>query len=339
MDYRNQSRQKDGGFVLPYVLVVIAIMSVSLMLIAQRVQNTSQLLEAMDAQFSANLAINSAQSEAIYALLTAVPAVNGYELNPEGETDVFSNRKERVNPIDVWRADGGIRQTDTAYGVVLTEFRDGSGFIPINGIERENLLALTRSFEVSDQKQLSLVAKLLDYIDEDVRRQFRGGERADYRLRQMSPPTNASLRKVAELNNVMEWKPIMDKIGYRGMVDRVTLNPRIRAMKKAFIEPYLLEQFDFTQSNLRPIDDLLFLDNYPTDVARLTFYYRTHEGKIIRRKIELDKTIAFLDRPFLKVFLYQDKSDMSDWEQNINSLFLDLDGRKHVIYAETYRFK
>lgn len=339
MNYKAKEPNKEGGFVLPYVLLVIAILSVSLMLIAERIRSTSTLMIEMEAQFTANLAMNSAQSEAIYAFLTAVPAPDGYELNPEGITDVFSSRQERENPIDVWRADGEIRKTNTAYGPVLTEYRDGSGFIPINGIDRENLLALVRSFGVSEQQQRSLVAKLLDYIDEDIRRQFLGGERADYRLRQLSPPTNASLRKIAELNNVMDWKQVVDKIGYHGMIERVTLNPRITAVKKAFIEPELLEEFDFEQSDMRPIDDMLLFDNYPTDVARFTFYYQTRDNKLIRRKIEVDKTIAVLERPFSTVLLYQDQVEQGEREENINGLFLGLDGRKHVIYAETYRFK
>jgi len=339
MTYKLAYSSRSGGFVLPYVLLVIAILSLSLTLIAQRIQSTSKVIAEIEAQFSGNIALNSAEADTIYALLTSVPAKNGYELNPEKEIDLFGSEKERDIPPDIWPAKGDLRQSITSEGTVIVKLRDGSGFVPVNNIDEEAILALTRSFGVSKKVQKSLTAKLLDYIDEDSHRQFLGGERADYRLRQMSPPTNASLRRLGELSNIMEWNGILDEIGYKAVLDRVTLNPKVKTVKKNFIEPSFEKQLEIEFSKSGDVYDILRLDNYPTDVIRLTLYHRNVEGKIMRRKTEVDKTIALFKKPFARQLLYQDTLEKLEPESDLNRLFLNLDGGKHVIYAETYRYK
>jgi len=137
----------------------------------------------------------------------------------------------------------------------------------------------------------------------------------------------------------MEWNGILDEIGYKAVLDRVTLNPKVKTVKKNFIEPSFEKQLEIEFSKSGDVYDILRLDNYPTDVIRLTFYHRNVEGKIMRRKTEVDKTIALFKKPFARQLLYQDTLEKLEPESDLNRLFLNLDGGKHVIYAETYRYK
>lgn len=339
MTFRDTHNSKSDGFVLPYVMLVIAILSFSLILIAQRVQNSSKILTQLEGQFAGRVALNSAEAETIYTLMISVPEKNGYELNPKEGLNLFDDRDEDKVSSEIWSAKGGIRQSFTPGGTVIVRLRDGSGYIPINSIDEQAILALTKSLGFATKKQQSLTAKLLDYIDEDSRRQLSGGERADYRLRQLPPPTNASLRKIGELNNVMEWKDLTSTIDYKDIIDRVTLNAKVKTVKLNFIEPSFAEELSLDFKGNRDIYELLKLDEYPTDVIRLTFYYRDFNRNIMRRKIEVDKTIAYLTNPFSSQLLYEDLLDATEDQSYLDQLFLNLDGEKHVIYAKAYRYK
>jgi len=271
--------------------------------------------------------------------MVSVPANNGYELNPKKGLNLFRIEDQDKALQEVWSANGEARQSVTPHGPVIAQLRDGSGYIPINNINEEVILALTKSLGVPTQKRKSLTAKLLDYIDEDSRRQFLGGERSDYRLRQLSPPTNASLRRIGELNNVMEWNELISTIDYKAIVDRVTLNPGVKTVKMNFIEPSFAKQLSLGFQDTRSINSLLRRDNYPTNVIRLAFYYRDFENNVILRKIEVDKTIATLEKPFSRQILYEDVLDIQEEQADINHLLSDIEGRKHVIYAKAYRYQ
>ena len=328
----------EAGFVLPYVLIVVVILSFSLILIGQRLQNTSSLLRQMEAQLDQETAINSAESEAIYSLLTASPVAFGQELNPLKSLSYSKSKIQRQTPQDIWLANGGVRQSMTSTGIVGVEYRDGSGFIPINSADRKTLMALTRSLGIRRQEAESLVAKLRDFIDEDSRRQTLGGEGSDYRLLQMLPPTNGAIRTRGELNNVIGWKSKLDQIDENDILDKITFSQKIIYPKEHFIEATFREQLQLDLEKSGSLMALQRSNKHPTDVARFAIYYQHPEGGFSKRTIEVEKTISSLQKPFSRQLIYQDVVIDINSDRKFSEFFSSLSESSHVIYPPTYRY-
>jgi len=328
----------ESGFVLPYVLVAIAVLSLSLILIGERLQNTSTLLRQIEVQLEHETALNSAESEAIYALLTAAPVAYGQDLNPAKSLTFSNSKNQQKPPQDIWLANGGIRQSLTSVGRVGVRYRDGSGFIPINNADRKTLIALTRSLGVRKQDGASLVAKLKDFVDEDSRRQNLGAESSDYRLRQMLPPTNGAIRTVGELNNIMDWESKLSQINERAILDKITFNPKIIFPKEHFIETKFREQLQFGVEKKRNLQAIHQLNKFPTDVARFEIYYQHPEGEFSMRSIEVEKMISSLHQPFSRQLIYQDATMDIHSDPRFSEIFSSISESSHVIFPPTYRY-
>ena len=329
----------DSGFVLPYILIVIGILSLSLILISERIQKTSGLIMDMHARFASNLALNTAEAEAIYAVMTASPTQFGLEMNPRDLIAILEDNSERTEEADVWHANGGLRQTLTSSGGVIIEYRDGSGLVSVNTADEETLRELVRSLGVQSQKQAALIAKLKDYLDPDSRRRHLGAERSDYRLRQLPSPSNGSIRKVEELGNILGWRQFLINGDKKRLSDRITVNQKIYSMKKQFVDQDHFDIERLNQSNISDENNLLARSVFPTDISRLSFFYRSEAGDVARRTIEIDKTISVFQKPFTRQLVYQDIIPTNKIEIEISRLIDNPSGLKHVIYAETYRYK
>ena len=69
--YKSNAKEflRDDGFVLPYVILVIAILSISVILLGERLQNVTGNTAVIENEFNAELALLNAESEATYACL------------------------------------------------------------------------------------------------------------------------------------------------------------------------------------------------------------------------------------------------------------------------------
>jgi len=71
------------GFVLPYVLLVIAMLAIASALTAQYFIKTSALMREIDTQVKAQIAFANAESQAIYSILSSNPVDGGFDLSGE----------------------------------------------------------------------------------------------------------------------------------------------------------------------------------------------------------------------------------------------------------------
>jgi len=174
-----------GGFVLPYVLVVILILSIAGSIAMSRMSKMQTVIRAMQNSADVDIAFASAEAEAVWAMVTAEPSNGGFNLYKNGQKTTFT-------------------------GDVQINLRDSRGFIPINGLSKELIDKFLRAEGFSGTQSRRLTARLLDYIDGDSQRQFQGAEAPEYRLKNLPPPANAPLRHLDELRNVMDWDPFCE---------------------------------------------------------------------------------------------------------------------------------
>lgn len=340
----------DQGFVLPYVLVVIAILAIATTIAADRLQKSTSILLKIKDQKRIERQLYTAEAEAIYGWLTGISVEGGIDLNSnnpvisdlgfaiaEGSV-THAGRDFSDLERDLWGGDGGKRVSIQKEGDVIIVLRDVAGLVSLSAGEDEAILAVLETLEVSKDKARGLVAKLRDYTDADNNRQFAGGERADYRLRNMSVPTNSPLRNYAELNRILEWGDTIENIDFEAFQEMTTLQPRSK-VKKIFSSPELidvlrLDQPDIeTESTVFNIEDLEAGSTSLSDTSRLTFWIKGDGASYHKRVIEVKRRSGNYKKPYRKFWVY-DAIVLED------DLGLDLNSKneiKNVIHAASIR--
>ena len=228
----------ENGFVLPYVLTVIAILALAGTIAMGRLQKSNQTLGAIASKAKTERMIDTAETISTFVLLGALPVNGGYDLNPEGilatEFGFFTPDGRRVDrreaegiQRDVWFVTGDIRRIQTDEGVVYVSLQDVSGLPSLNAPETAYLAEPLIRSGANRRDVDDLVAKLADYIDTDSSRQQNGAEHFDYRLKNMRPPSNSPLRSYEELFSVIGWNEVLPSLDMTLFQDLTTLQTGI----------------------------------------------------------------------------------------------------------------
>ena len=76
-------RHNTSGFVLPYVLFVIVILSIAGIIAAQRLSSVTAVVDELQNKIRSEKILQSAEAAATYSLLTGNPGSQGYDLSPQ----------------------------------------------------------------------------------------------------------------------------------------------------------------------------------------------------------------------------------------------------------------
>lgn len=326
------------GFVLPYVLLVIAILAVSTALVAEYFLRTSRLMTAIEEQSRADLAFANAEAQTIFSLLKAGPVNGGFDLGgPLDGTQLFLSPDGGVKYKDFWSLEGETRRAFTPQGDVQVTLQDVSGLVNLNLAPPEEISPLLIYLGLSKDKAADLAAKLVDYRDSDNSRQFRGAERADYRLRQLPAPTNLPLRNYNELYNVYDWSEALQGLDMIALKRFTTLSQSSTYMNMTFAPP-LLRQIYTDQDNVSAstgaadvFSQLVSQALTPSDRIRVTFRYISTEGVLREKAIDIERWESDPAKPFRRYVIYetvrQNFNPETDW---LSSTEL-----KNVVYAQS----
>lgn len=309
---------ESNGFVLPYVLVVIGVLAIVTVIIAERFDKQSRLLSEIVARNNAEIALESAAAASLFALLTSSPTdggmdLSGKSLGPLGD-GLGAARANLSDDLvsDIWSVSQGMRQFPTPLGPVIVTVQDGAGFLPLNTVVPELLERYMVVLGFSEDAAQNKVATLFDYIDPDHLRQFRGGERADYRLRRMTPPTNSPLRHYNELALILGWGDDLTGETLKHIQGATTLSSAIGYIKPVYVESQLKEALALGEPASRrqnlsgALLEEISVDSYPSAVLRLTLIYPIHRGRALKRVMEFERRVSYLDKPFTRQQLYED---------------------------------
>lgn len=217
---RGRKTPDHGGFVLPTVLIFLAIFSLIILTVAISVRQGQNLAQRFSDQAKLRTALSAAEAHLSYIWLSSPAADYGVEILSNrrddfaGILDIEPPAAEETGPV--WRADGSFILFQSSEVDVYVSYRDVLGLISLTSTDSALLKAwLEGRVGISTSESTRLIATLRDYTDEDDQRRFQGAERADYRQRNRPAPTNSPLRNHAELGSILGWDQVLTGAGLR----------------------------------------------------------------------------------------------------------------------------
>jgi general secretion pathway protein K len=198
-----------NGFVLPLVLVVLAVMTLLAHTIAMRAQQAAELGSSARKEQDALLAIASTEAQVLFRVATAEAVPGGfYAANSQ-----------------LLRVDGRRYLAVSGSTVRLLDTR---GQVNITTASPQTLACLLGQFGIDAGRHGVLEARLRDYTDLDNLIAVGGAEAPQYLSVGKLAPRNAQLRNVFELGRVDGWERVVNArsvVGNR-FVDVGGIQPR-----------------------------------------------------------------------------------------------------------------
>jgi hypothetical protein len=302
-----KERTTERGFVLPYVLVVIAILSAISILGVNTIRERTADLSVLIENHHVERAVEDAEEIVTFTFLTRPMTTRGLDvssrfLDPRTiEPDLLPDDSE-VPDDQIWRASGELRRLNIRGVDVDIFYRDISGLISINSASSSVLETWLAANLEQPSLAKSLTAKLLDYRDQDNRRGFLGGERADYRFRTLPPPANSSLRTFHELDRVLDWD--LSPVEFTRLLKHFSILPMAErpALQRApeGLDTLFREETDtvFSRRRLDLVDEAILNSRLPSEGARFIFFANSQSGTApLQRIVEFERTTGAPNLP------------------------------------------
>ena len=301
----------EQGFVLPFVLLTIAAIALVATAAYNAITRSTQYMRSLQDQARRELAIANAEAETLYRFMTSAGTERGMRAgapgDPVGQFQFGQTDEEGLEPAFFWPADGGRRHSDTTGLTVVVSYRDSTGLVPINGLEREDLQKFLLAIGFDRDGADRLAAQIIDYRDSDFTREFLGAERSDYRLYQKTPPSDSPLRSVLELARLLSIPSNLGDGFWEPLAAITTTNTRGTLVNGTFAHPFLRERFlpllDSFSGNA--LSDAITTDSYPSDRAR--FLLRLSGPDAVSRIIDVEKTVNDVERPYYRILVAEQR--------------------------------
>ena len=301
----------QSGFILPGVLAFIAATMAIILIGAGALERARDVSVALQSDRALIGALDDMEARATYLFLTSPPVRYGVSLTEEARDatavilgEVGQTPAEPPAPSELWRADGG-KIAFTAPGMRGTvAYQDAAGLISLNTSDPLLIAALLERFGVGRGEALTLTARLRGYTDEDHLRQTRGAERQEYRLRQLPPPANSPLRRVAEASRVFGWEGFTP-LGSADFLALVTAASTVQDPIWVFSPPEILALRPAIPETARRNEDILATVSstslVPGARARLTLTaYDEMTGRSRLRIVEVTRTVGAAGAPWTR---------------------------------------
>lgn len=339
----------NEGFVLPYVLAFLLILSLLTITTANRLLKSTSIVSDLQHNTKNELLLHSAETEAVFSLLTGNPVPGGLDINPSSPIprtiDLSSDALNlslglellsTYDASDIWAANGAMRQSVFSDGSVFVELQDVSGLVSLRLYRDEDLLNVLEYLNIGKEEARSLLAKLRDYVDPDQTRQFRGAEDFDYKAKGLPLPTNQHLRAFQEIYSVMDWGVHLKESEFEKFMDLTTLQI-VPGFKTAYIRPEFADIF--SAESPRPssgIASIIGQTNNPSGRYRLTFYIKNSRGRYIKRVLEVSVNAFTGAIPFKKRWVYENRDIESPSVDDLRNSDYDIKDVVHSspIYAQ-----
>lgn len=334
-----------GGFVLPYVLAFLLILSIVTISTANRLIKTSEIVGELRDRSTAELLLQSAESDAVFTILTGNAVERGLDINPSspvrlgngfpaGDLNISLGLDSGIeySDSDIWLANGTFRQATNPKGTVIVSLQDLSGLISLHDGKEEALSTILSHLDVESMAARSLVAKLKDYTDRDENRRFMGAESFDYKARKKTPPSNRPLRTYQEVNLILGWEEAIKKIDFQTFMDLTTL--RLTGfLKSSFLPNELRDLLGETPSPSGTEFSSFFAGSeIPSGKYRVSFYVKNSRGAYLKRAIEIWTTAEDQIGPFKSYWVYE-TPDVRD--SAVDEIIKSDYGLKNVIHTSS----
>lgn len=192
-----------GGFALPSVLALVAVLSLVLLSAAAALSagqaTAREALERADFQRAAM----SAEARALFLVATSPFAPDGLRVGAGPEAPMLTTGPSPLR-LDgrayVWPAEG---RPDLAVSL-----QDEAGLVNVDASRPDAILRLLARLRLSATEAETLRDRLLDALDSDDRVRPRGLEASGYRAQGRTPPPVGGFADLAELAFIPGWEPL-----------------------------------------------------------------------------------------------------------------------------------
>lgn len=302
----SRAPRAQRGFVLPYVLATIAILSLIAVLGANTLRAAQVNLRRLDSHDQLRIALADAEAIVLDTFLTSTVVRQGLYLGARQtgvDFELEFGGGEAESDLDetlVWNAVGGVRALEIDGVGVSVAYQDAGGLVSLYSSDPSLVDALLQTLAGAGGSVDQLAAKLGDFVDADDTRRFTGGERADYRMARRPAPTNSPVRSWAELGAVLGWaeQPFYRD---RSLLNYITFFPGSSSPRVAGMTTSLAATLTRDQRRVREVEDPLSDSGvvsslYPTPRARFTLTAISPDGASgLRRIIEAERTAGAPD--------------------------------------------
>ena len=362
-------RHNTSGFVLPYVLFVIVILSIAGIIAAQRLSSVTAVVDELQNKIRSEKILQSAEAAATYSLLTGNPGSQGYDLSPQspiawefgtlsadGLTPLGDNDKENI-PEDMWLATGSARSYALLSAVSQTNnfasslrpvdavisLQDAAGLVSLNQQSSRLLINALQYAGASETEADKLAQLLWDYIDFDSSKRPEGAESQDYRRLKKTQPSNSPIRTFEELGALVYWDEMLNEIDLLKLKEFTTVVPTPGFRKSFATETQSilldLDSESFIESRRLSFENQLEINNSKTSgTARIRIWARRHDGQFDKRVIDIERKLKSAGAPYRRHWVYDSTVLRSDLEKSVTRSdsgdgTLKLDGLKHVVHT------
>lgn len=353
------NRSPEHGFILPYVLLVIAILAIASTIAAQRLTRATAVISDMQIKMQSERVLQSAEAAATYAVLTGNPTENGYDLSPESpikwEYGILSaNGLKTLQPqeaegllSDFWPADGGLRRyslpgrtgeqdpfasrrqtgasaRNSGAMDAIVSLQDISGLVSLNNVNSRVFEPLFKYAGADPQQSRRLVETLRDYIDMDSNKRPVGAERNDYRRQNLPPPSNSPLRSFEELGALMHADETLNTLDMLKLKELATIESTA-GFRNAFAAPSQKEFYTLNTQSLLESRRPGFENGLEYDIkrtsgkARIRIWARRSDGRFDKRVFEIERFLSGIGEPYRRRWVYDATVLNSDLEKNISA--------------------
>ena len=190
------------GFILPVVIVLLAILMTVIVAIVEVTDRQRQTLIIQRQQLQAQQELLA--TEALLKYLLAVAPLNKRGLNTEVYSPLKVYQEDKATGRELL-LDGRFYQ---GVGQAIFSLQDQSGLAPLNYVDDElhllDQLLQQQGLNLTQRQQL--IDTLGDYIDEDNLKRLNGAETKEYQRLGLAAPANRPLQSPQELANVFAWR-------------------------------------------------------------------------------------------------------------------------------------
>lgn len=299
----NKLSASEHGFVLPFVLLTVAAISLIAISSYNALSKSANYMRLLQQTSTAQIALATAEAETTYRFLISIGDIGSMRIpdpNAPLSADAFFLDSEPIDPTDenYWDANGGVKQSTTKDTPVLVSYRDISGFAPINRYEEVDLVNLFEFSGFAPADATKLAAELADFIDSDTERRFRGGERPDYRIYGIDPPTDSPIRNAVEIANLLSIPKDLGDAFWKNFAEITTVYMSTNTVKPSFASPVMeaLVNASADSEFQDDIQQLIASDRRLKERARFLLTLPGADGA--SRTVEIEKSANNVQKPF-----------------------------------------
>ncbi len=356
--YTNKS-VNERGFVLPYVLVVIAILAIAGTIAAQRLQKATHIIDDMQARIKTERILVSAEAAATFSILTGNPVRGGYDLSPNSPIiwefgTLYPDGRRQMNAEqaaqtvkDIWLATGQLRRFDLEERSAVIALQDLTGVLSLNAPNAPRLMRVLEAAGMTRQEARALVINLRDYVDNDNIPRPNGAEALDYRFADMQAPANSPLRSYGELAQVMGWAEVLPALDMIKLKDMTTIE-LTQSYRIPFSTEALKTVLRINPNNLMPSQHIDIMERAainhvnPTSNARLILWAARTDGRYDKRVVDLERFSSGVGQPYRRRWVYDSTVLESDLGKNKTPSGrqpdgINMDELEHVVHTASVR--